>query len=318
MAVYTELQGFSNIAQSSQTELMESSLVMFFDWGFINKGAFYNVRIPSSGQYGGNRHQLRYVKDQNFQDGQVWEAFRNNWVWQSGLSTSQQPIQVSGVYVNGAYYPLSTVGTYAHTVDYNNGRIIFNSPIPTGTTVSCEYTYKWINVINADKIPWFAEVQYNSLRRDSPQFNLPMSGDWFGLAQTRLQMPIVAIEMSQGGYTEPYALGGGQWVYRRGIFNIFTEDEQTAKKLADIVSTQDDRSIFEIDLDTVAAHNAFPLTAGGAIASGALTYPQMVEAYKWNQIRFKEFEIQKTNRLNPRLYHTTISILLETVLPQIP
>lgn len=318
MARYTELDGFSHIGQSSQTELIESNLVMFFDWGLINKGAFFNVTIPTSGQYGGSRHQLRLVSDPNYSLGQVWEAFRGNWVWQSGLSTSVQPIHVSGVRVNGTFYPLSASGTYNHTVDYNNGRVVFNSPIPTGSAVTCEYTYKWISVVNSDKIPWFKDIQYNSLRRDSLQFGQVASGDWFGLGQTRLQMPIVAVEMSQGGYTKPYALGGGQWVYRRGIFNIFTEDEQTAKRLADVISTQDDRFIYEVDLDSVAANKRFPLLPNGMIASGALTYPQIVETYKWNQMRLYEMEIQKTTRLNPRLYHTTISILIETVLPQIP
>lgn len=315
MAIYTTLSGFYDPGKSSITELIESNLTMFFDWGTLNIGSFFNVRIPTSGQYGGNKHQLRLVKDPNYTLGQVWEGYRSNWVWQSGLDTTTQPIQVSGVYINNAFFPLSTVGTNSHIVDYPNGRIVFNSPIPTGSIVTTEFTYKWINVVNIDKVPWFKQLQYNSARIDSRYISQVGSGDWFGLGQTRLQMPIIAVEMSEGGHTEPYALGGGKWVYRRGVFHILSEDEQTAKRLADLIQQQDDKTIFMADLDAIGVAKLFPLNPNGSIASGALTYPQMIEAFKGNKLRMIDTEIQKMTRITPTLFHIPVSVNTEAILP---
>ena len=316
MAIYTTLNSFTDPGKSSICELIESNLTMFFDWGVLNAGSFFNVSVPTSGQYGGNKHQLRLVQDPNYSLGRVWEGYRSNWVWQSGLDTSVQPIQVSGVRVANTFYPLSTVGTYSHIVDYPNGRIIFNSPIPTGSVVTCQYTHKWINVVNIDKVPWFKELQYNSNRIDSSYISQVGSGDWFGLGQTRLQMPIIAVEMSNGGYSTPYALGGGKWVYRRGVFHVFSEDEQTSKRLADMIQAQADKTIFMVDLDAVGSSNRFPLNPAGSIASGALTYPQMIEAFKGNKVRMIDVEIEKMSRITPSLFHLPVSMTTEAILPQ--
>ena len=96
--------------------------------------------------------------DSRFSSGQAWEGFRKNWIWQSGVTYSPNPLVgdddsnpgVSGVYVNDSYYSASTVGAYAHYIDHFNGRVVFDSPIPTGSKVQAEFSYKWVNVVYAN------------------------------------------------------------------------------------------------------------------------------------------------------------------------
>ena len=38
-------------------------------------------------------------------------------------------------------------------------KVIFDSAIPTGSTVQVEHSYKWINVCYANNLPWIREIQ---------------------------------------------------------------------------------------------------------------------------------------------------------------
>src|SRR5579859_2905287 len=102
----TQLKGVTDIGRPLLTEMLESNISQFFQWGLLNVGNFFQVRIPTSGAYGGDFSRLRLGDDPNFPAGQVWEGVRKDWVWESGLNYAVQPIQISGVYVNGSYYPL--------------------------------------------------------------------------------------------------------------------------------------------------------------------------------------------------------------------
>jgi hypothetical protein len=81
MSQYTHLKNIGSIGQSLLNDQLNTSLVYFFDWGLLNIGNAVNVTVPTSGTYGGNAHQLRYVDDPGYSAGMVWEAFRSNWVW---------------------------------------------------------------------------------------------------------------------------------------------------------------------------------------------------------------------------------------------
>ena len=52
MAKY--LNKISNIGDSTISPLLKDNLIEFFDWGLLDAGGFFNVSIPTSGQYGGD------------------------------------------------------------------------------------------------------------------------------------------------------------------------------------------------------------------------------------------------------------------------
>ena len=94
------LNKISNVGDSTISPLLKDNLIEFFDWGLLDAGGFFNVSIPTSGQYGGDKHNLRLVDDPRYTSGQVWEGFRSNWVWQSGLSSTDQPKTITKINQN--------------------------------------------------------------------------------------------------------------------------------------------------------------------------------------------------------------------------
>jgi hypothetical protein len=155
------LVGVKNTQDSTLSTILLDNLVNFYDWGFLNKGGFDNIRIPSSGMYGGNKHVLKSVQDPNYTNGQVWQGFKENWVWETGVATTTQPIQISGIFVNNVFKPYaynSSIGQYSgsgYSINYNEGKIIFDTPVSTTSTVSLNYSYKWIKVDQAEGVPFF-------------------------------------------------------------------------------------------------------------------------------------------------------------------
>lgn len=325
MPDYTSLKFIDSIGKTTLSQQLQDNLVEFFNWGIMDKGGFFNVNIPAVGLYGGNKHQLRLVDDPNYTAGQVWEGYRNNWVWESGLSTATQPIAISGVHVGGNFHPATGVGTYAHHIDYPNGRIIFDSAISTTSTVTAEYSYKWVKVTTANATPWFREVQYRAARLESSQFSNTGSGDWDQLGQTRLQLPAIGIEIVPRRSVKPLQLGDiSQWVYTDVLFHILAEDEHTRNKLVDIVSLQSEKTIYMFDIDKIATSGRFPLDYRGmlsdkSVASGALTYPNLVtvSGYRDRELRFESTTIQQMDAINPSLHLGTVRGTTEVILSQL-
>ena len=334
---YTELKGFTQIGDNTLTSMVQDNVIEFFDWGLINKGAYFNINIPTSGQYGGDRHRLRLVDDPNYTEGQVWEAYRSNWVWQSGVDQSDAPVNISGVYVGGTFYPKTTTGDYAHHVNYPWGRVVFDSAISTSSVVTMEYSYKWINVTYSNSVPWFRELQSRSHRVDSGHFLQAASGDWSQLAGSRFQLPAIAVEMVARRSSKPYQLGGGQYVNTDILFHIYAEDEYTRDKLVDVVSLQDDKTIYLFDTNRMTTDNRFPLDYRGAKASGALTYPDLVRPSgsdygdgtfnagfrsDWkngrpDRLRFTNMRSQQMTVLSPSLYSGLVRCSAEVIMPGI-
>ena len=92
MSDSTKLSKITHVGDSTISLLTQDNIIEFFDWGILNAGGFFNIEIPTSGLYAGEKHKLRLVDDPRYTKGQVWEGFRSNWVWQSGLSTIEQQI----------------------------------------------------------------------------------------------------------------------------------------------------------------------------------------------------------------------------------
>lgn len=314
---YTNLKGFDSLQKFSYEEILEHNIINFFDWGFINKDGFFNVRIPSSGAYGGDFSRLRSVKDARYTDGKVWEAARLNWVWESGLESSQQPISISGVFVNNTFLPASSGG---FTIDYPNGRIIFTNAISTNSTVRLEHSYKWINVISSQKVPWLRKIQQNSFRVDNPDF-LTGSGEYLSYGQTRIQLPFVAVEISND-YYKGYQLGGSQWCYKTVKFYIVGEDSKV-NRIADAISQQNEKTIYLYNTNLAITANNMPLRWNGSIASGAKTYPDMINTYIYNdgvmhgKVSFLEAKSQAGQQLTDNIIQKVVTMTTESVLTKI-
>jgi hypothetical protein len=314
MADNTALKGVSNVGDSLLSDILEANLIGFFQWATLGVGSFYNVRIPTTGPYGGSQHQLRLSEDPNYIPGQVWEAFRRDWIWETGVEYGTQPIHVSGVYINGTFYPVSTTGAFAHIIDYPNGRVVFQAPINAASVVTCEYSYRYHNWSTAD-VPWWREIQIASMRVDDFQFLQTGSGAWSQLSQSRVQLPAVVIEAIPQVTGFGKQMGGLLRTTRQNVkFHVLAEDRPNMKWLHDAITYQVEKTILGFDKNAVLTANRFPLGADGSPQASGMMYPDLVKNFFWKRITFQD--TRSSQQPAPKgLYYALVNCTMETDTP---
>jgi len=312
---YTTLKGFNSISDTDVQSAILQNVISFFDWGFIDKGAFSNVRLNTADIRAKNKSKLKLVTDPNYTNGQVWSTFRENLVWESGVSCTTQPVQISGVYVNGAFKTPTTSG-YQHYVDYTHGRVIFSSAISTSSVVNMEYSYKDIYFTTDDIIPLVKSLQENSHVITS-DFTAN-SGDWNILERTKTQMPLVSIEISPRTRFKPLELGNSAyWMETDILMHVLAEDSEAARKLSNFISYQIDKTIWMFDINLIASSGAFPIDYRGAKTSHPLTYPSLVKhnndgGYRYNKLTFTDATLQGPTAVGT-IFHSIVKFNTEVV-----
>lgn len=294
----TYFKGIGGIGSSQLTEQLTTNLVNYLDWSFLAAGGYFNVTTPQSGAWGGTQSTLKPVSDPNFTNGQVWEGFRSNWVWQSGINLQidgTQPIIVSGVKVNNTFYPTATSGTYSHYYDYPNGRVVFNTAIPTGSLVQVNYSYKWAKVRPVDNVE-FMELMENSFNSENSTFNTAASGNWVGLPPTRIQLPAVFVDPFVDQSFRGWQLGGGHIATRQIKFHIFTEDVWSRNNIIDAITNQIDT---KIQLFNVDSGNASWLDYRGMITGSTLTFPQLLTNYYYGDLYVVRTKARTQGKIGP-------------------
>lgn len=319
MSTTTSLKGVTNIGESLLSETLEANVVSFFDWALLGIGGFFDVTIPTSGAFGGYEHRLRQSEDPNYLAGEVWEGFRKNWVWESGVENTRQPIQVSGVYVNGNFHTPADTGGYSHHVNYPLGQVIFDSPLPTGSTVTCEYSYRLWNFYTQD-VPWWQQIQFNSFRVDNFQFQQYGSGVYSIMAQNRVQLPAVVVEAVPETSRHGLEIGSLATVVRQDVlFHILTESPTDRKFMHDAITYQWQKRLVLFDKNALFSADAYPLTADGSVASGAKCYPALIAdpaqgGFAWTQARAMGMRSVDQGKVLP-LFWATVRGTFEVDLP---
>lgn len=321
MPTYTTFKEISHINQATPSQQLESNLIGFFSWGFLNIGGFYNVTINNSGSYGGTPYQLELVKDHRYTDGQVWQGFRKEWVWESGVQCPIQPIQISGINVDNTFYPIGTTGDFSYHIDYPRGRVVFDSAISTTATVTCEYSHRYVHFENTDHPGW-KHLQKQSLRADHQHFGNAGSGIYNIPAEQRLQLPAVVVHALPNVKRTGYGIGGlTQWTTQEIKFNILAETSQDVKFLFDTISAQWEKSIIGFDLNKMIAATGFPLNYDGSKAANCKTYPDLVKpvaqgGYQWKTLIFDSFRgWEEQTPADNGYYHWVLSGFVKTDLP---
>lgn len=317
MSGYTRLRGVSDIGNSLLIDQLQTNVSAFLTWGFLCIGAFVNITRPASGAYGGLYSRLRLSEDPNYTKGQVWEGFRSNWIWESGLDYSTQPISISGIYLNNTFLPISTTGTYAYAINYPLGRVVFDNPISRTSQVDLNYSYRYVNVYQADA-PWFRDLQFNSFRVDDSHFNLYGSGTWSTNAQNRIQLPAVVVEVVPRRTFKGKELGGGSFIYQDVLFHIFAETSFDRGNLVDILTYQKQQRINLFDKNLVNTADAWPINNDGMVVPSSLCYPDFVNRYfnGKNAYFFDTFS-QESENLTPGYFSGIVRATLEIDSPEL-
>jgi hypothetical protein len=314
------LKGFDKVQDSTLNNEIQDNMVEFFDWALLKKGNYFNVTVGETAPNGYDYSKLRLSSDERFTTGTCWEGVRGNWVWQSGVDSSPAPLVgtndakpgISGIYVDDTFYPSTTTGAYAHQVDYFNGRVLFDSPVATGSKIQVEHSYKWINVVYANSVPWLREVQYRSYDVNG-EFLQSAKGDWDMPPEARLQLPAIAIEIVPRRTIAGFQLGGGSFVNTDVLFHCLAEDEMTRNKLVDIVSLQNDKTFYTFNSNSVAGSGDFPLNYDGSPVSGAMNYEEIVLKHYGPNIRLKNSSVQGMDVINSNFCAGIVKLTAEVI-----
>ena len=78
MTYNPRLVGITNTQDAKLRNILLDNMISFYNWGFLDKGGFTNITIPSSGMYGGDKHRLRPLNDPNYLPNQG-ELGLGNW-----------------------------------------------------------------------------------------------------------------------------------------------------------------------------------------------------------------------------------------------
>jgi hypothetical protein len=319
MPTYTTLRGPASVTDKLLSEQLEANLKMFLDWALLGLGGFADVKLPAAPTTTAGGHRLRLSDDTRFAQGRAWEGFRKDWVWETGVGGSREPVHVSGVWVNGAFKVTGATGTYAHVIDYPQGRIIFDSPVPTGTHVAAEYSYRRYQVY-ADHPDWFRKVQMEADWADPAFLQPPGSGAYSEMADARVQTPAVVLRAMAGVRHEPYEMGNlTQKTTQAVALDVLGDAPGSVGWMHDALVGQEEHSLRLFDLNAVLRADAWPLDPSGMRRAGAKMYPALVAetglgGYLWRQCRVASTDSQE-RMSRPPLRHAAVLWKCQVVLP---
>lgn len=319
---YTTLKGFSHWKEDNHTSQLRNGIINFYNWGFLTIGGFTNItKSPtSSGVYGGDRFRLSYVNDPRESSGKVWQSYRSDWVWESGLNYSGGEPQSVNIYVNGTEYE-TTDATYGHYIDYRNGKVVFDSPQATGTTIEADYSVRDVTFVPAERY-WFRELLFESYEVQREDYLNSSGGKWNLLSENRVELPIVGVELVDDEGYIPMQLGGGQYLNCSCIFYVLADNPSDRDQIKSIISNQNDKTIWLPDRKVMKASGSWPvdLDYKGRIVSGALTFPATVEedrGWRWRRIWFSNTRSQNLDTINNWLYGASVRTTITVPMPQI-
>lgn len=312
---YTTFRATTNFKNTLLTEEIEENLKHWMRWSFLKIGAWQDVLIPESGWDGGYFHLLNPSIDPSFEDLTVYETPRLDLVYESGVDFSgSNPIQISGVWINGSFYEPDD-STFGHYVDYENGRVIFDTPLSSGDQVEMNYSYRTVSVQVADESELWKEVQFGTLRVDDSHLSDKERGEWSAVPSIkRQQLPVIVLECVPRGTNKPYELGSGaHYVYRDVLAHILAENRHIRNRIADVLSFEEDHVIWLFNSDSITGSSDWPLDYRGSKNENGLNYPQIIDKYKWLRCSLQNTTIADVETRNRYLHEGTVRIKTETV-----
>jgi hypothetical protein len=293
--IENKFQHINNFVDQLVLNTLEVNLKSFLDNAFLRIGAWTDVNFNNNTVYNTTSpSRLLSIKDASYADGIIWQSYRKDWVWEResfGLlpAISDPVIRVNNSAVASGY-----------NIDYQNGLIRFNNPLPSNTNIEASYSYRNIQVYRASDAPWWQSLQYGSLK---PSDIINQFGNWSIGAHHRVQMPSIIIDAVPRSRNLPHELGSKSLRIEQDIiFNIIAENKNDRNQLLDIVRLQQDNTIWLYDINKIARVNKLPLNYLGNKNVDGLSYQDMINNYKWAKTFIKNVSLSEVDSLDIGLH----------------
>jgi hypothetical protein len=298
---FDKIDSFSDYSILAQTE---ENIKSYLDWGFLNIGGFVNCTGLDSNVYGSYDTQAKYYETPQYANGRAWKTLHKNWVYESGITyNSLSPVRVSGVKINNVFLPSPTgSGIYSYKLDYPNGQIIFDKPIPTGSKVYVDHAYKKCGIYKSSACNWWGEF------KNTIYSNLPN--------EYSLQTPAIIIEPINSANFTPYQLGDRSfYIDQDFILYIFADSAIERNNLADIIRLQKERTIFSYDINKAIKNNVYMLTYNGEINPSGISYPALVSNpdYCYKNIFIKNTTLLGLENHSKRLFWCSLRLTTQII-----
>lgn len=295
-----------SINESVSISILEDNIKMFLDYALLQIGSFVNVSIPTQDINDTNGfHILRHVNDPSLQN-RVWETQRKDLIYESEIQyNNTSPIDISGIYINDVFVPLSDTGPYSYKLNYPLGRVIFNKPIDTSFQIKMAYSYRYIQTLKSSGTPWITELQKYSF--DSSKFSF--FGDHFVTGNHRIQLPCIIIDLAPRTVLLPYELGSiKNYIIQDVLFHVLAENKNKSINICDMLLAQKDNTFNLYDILNLVKSSVTDLDQVGQKNSHRIPYFQLDnhKEYIKNRCIIKNSTITGLNSINNDLHSSLV------------
>jgi len=293
---------------------LEHNLKSFLDWGFLNIGGFVNVSRPTSNiNNTSSFHKLAMRTDPAMPKNRVWETFKKQWVYESGINyNGLSPIAISGVYINNAFVPGPTGNAqYPYTLNYELGRVTFPSGLPNNASVEMNYSFRTVQTYKAnDNLTNWKQLQELTFKTGDVDSNVT--------SNHRTQMPSIIIEPTFNATFKPYELGSKTYTVNQNVLlHIFAENYVEKNNIVDIIRLQKEKNLRLYDVNGVVSNKLYPLNPNGSKNVYGQNYDQLVgdsSDYLWRNAYINDVSVMDMESLNHNIYYSTIRLDVEIIL----
>ncbi len=309
---YSKFNLVDKVGEKNSFSTIEHNIKHFLDWCFLNVGGFVNVDIPTQDMSQGNFHKLRSVNNpESSRNNTAWEAFRKDWIYETGVDYSTSPNTVSGIYINDTFYPGPTGNsTRSYYIDYSNGRITLDKPISASSKVHVDYAYRYVQTYKSSESFWWKELQRNTYQA----YQFDKNPDYNILANNRVQPPFIVIETIARNQQIPLELGSYENILRQDVLlHIFTQNTNQRDSLVDTLLLQKDKSLALYDTDKLVKNDKYELNYRGEINPSGINYADIVSDSSYIS-RFGHISnsiLSEKNTLSSSLHNAVIRWTLE-------
>lgn len=299
--VFDNVNTFSDYLLIAQ---VEENLKAYLDYGFLRIGGFVNVSGNNT-IYGINNAKAALSENNAYQPGKVWETYRKDWVYETGIIfRNTEPTQISGVSVNNIFLPSPTgSGNYSYSLDYPNGQIIFKNPIPTGSKVSLNYSYRKCQIYKSSTCNWWGSFK-NSIYSDLPNEHI-------------LQTPTIIIEPIDRSELIPYQLGDRSFYVDQDFsLYIFSDSAIERNNIVDIIRQQKEKILLMYDINKVIKDGVYPLTYSGQINDNGQNYLTILSnpSYCYRKLFIKDVNLMGMETYSKKLFWCMLRLTTQTIL----
>ena len=241
--------------------LLRTNLQLWLNDILLREGLYKNVATGETNYNGFDISAMIPVEDESYVQGQVWQSAFKNWVYESGIPSPSSgvapPLVASGVTVNGTFYPEATTsGAFAHDIDFPNGRVVFQSPIPVGSVVQGEFSFKEVTVDFADS---FDNERVDLLTETAFKDNPQQTGVQIYPDKRSRTLPAIWIDILRRD-NSGHEIGSKSLISDfTGIFHVWGRDSYLRDVVEDILADSERDVIIGIDFNNA----PFPLLSRG-------------------------------------------------------